>query len=251
MTESEILQQIKISYQKILNDRLVGIYVHGSIAFECFNWSKSDIDFLVVVSHAPSLQEKEVLIRVLLELDAQCPPKGLEMSIVLECVCNSFQYPTPFELHFSNAHKEKCTADLEKYCLTMNGVDRDLAAHFTVIRKVGITLYGKNISDVFSDIPKDDYIDSIKSDIDDAINEIDKNPVYIILNLCRVLAYIRDDVVISKEQGGKWGVENLPKVYHTIITSAENSYSENGVLTIDKETNHSFAKYMLQQIYAK
>ena len=63
---TEILEQIKTSYQEILKDNLTGIYVHGSIAFGCFNWEKSDIDFLVVVKHAPSLQEKKALIRVLL-----------------------------------------------------------------------------------------------------------------------------------------------------------------------------------------
>lgn len=45
MNELEILQKIKTSYQEILADKLVGIYVHGSIAFQCFNWKKSDIDF--------------------------------------------------------------------------------------------------------------------------------------------------------------------------------------------------------------
>lgn len=45
INESELLNRIKISYQNILKDGLVGIYVHGSIAFECFHWDQSDIDF--------------------------------------------------------------------------------------------------------------------------------------------------------------------------------------------------------------
>lgn len=251
MKELEILNKIKASYQKILKDNLVGIYIHGSIAFKCFNWDKSDIDFLTVVSHAPSLQEKEALITVLLELETQCPPKGLEMSVVLERVCNHFQYPTPFELHFSNAHKEKCLMDLETYCLEMRGVDRDLAAHITVVRQVGITLCGKNIREVFGEIPKADYLDSIKYDIENAVNEMDENPVYIILNLCRVLAYIRDGVVLSKEQGGIWGVKNLPETYGTVITDAKNSYCGNHPFTIDTEAKHCFAEYMLSLIFAK
>lgn len=191
-------------------------------------------------------------IRVLMELDAQCPPKGLEMSIVLESVCRSFRYPTPFELHFSNAHKEKCMANLEKYCLEMHGADKDLAAHFTVVRKVGMTLCGKNISEVFGAVPKEDYIDSIKSDVADAIEEIGENLVYIILNLCRVLAYIKDDAVLSKKQGAQWGIENLPAEYSALITSAENSYRLGlPFQSAGEEASHSFAKYMLQQIFKK
>ena len=48
MEYQEILRKIATAYTKILQDNLAGIYVHGSIAFGCFHWSKSDIDFLVV-----------------------------------------------------------------------------------------------------------------------------------------------------------------------------------------------------------
>lgn len=45
MEYQEILRKIATAYTKILQDNLAGIYVHGSIAFGCFHWSKSDIDF--------------------------------------------------------------------------------------------------------------------------------------------------------------------------------------------------------------
>lgn len=38
-----------MKYQNILKDNLIGIYIHGSIALNCFNWDKSDIDFIIVV----------------------------------------------------------------------------------------------------------------------------------------------------------------------------------------------------------
>ena len=113
MKISEILSNIENSYKEILGDNLTGIYVHGSLAFGCFRWEKSDIDFLVVVKNSPSLTEKTAMMKVLLELDPYCPAKGLEMSVVLEDVCKNFTYPTPYELHFSNAYKEKCRRDPE------------------------------------------------------------------------------------------------------------------------------------------
>lgn len=56
------------------------------------------------------------MVQVLLELEKEAPPKGFEMSVVLEKYCGSFVYPTPFELHFSNAHLESCRKDLKAYC---------------------------------------------------------------------------------------------------------------------------------------
>lgn len=250
MNEWEILQKIKDDYQNILKNKLVGIYVHGSIAFGCFNWGKSDIDFLVVVNEALDQEEKELLIAELLVLDKNSPQKGLEMSVVLEMVCKPFVYPTPFELHFSNAHKERCKSDLAEYCRNMNGVDKDLAAHFTVINKVGMTLCGKEISEVFEAVPKRDYVDSIWYDIENAAEEIKENPVCIILNLCRVLAYLEDDVVLSKKQGGEWGIESLPVEYCTLVEKALESY-QSDVEFVKNDMVHDFADYMLRCIKEK
>ena len=39
-----LLQQIVLTAQKAFGENLVGIYVHGSLAFGCFRWEQSDID---------------------------------------------------------------------------------------------------------------------------------------------------------------------------------------------------------------
>lgn len=247
MKEQNILQVIKKKYNAILQEKLVGIYVHGSIAFGCFNWDKSDIDFLVVVNKQLTQNEKEVLISELLSLDEECPAKGLEMSVVLADVCKPFVYPTPFELHFSNFHKERAKADLAEYCKNMNGVDKDLAAHMMVIHAVGITLCGQVIEDVFAPVPKTDYIDSIYNDIACAEEDILEDSVYAILNLCRVLAYLRDDRVLSKSQGGEWGLRYLSPKYHPTIRNAMETYEGLGDFT-EKAMLQEFAKDMLENI---
>lgn len=248
MTETAILNRIKTAYRKILGDNLVGIYVHGSIAFGCFHWEKSDIDFVVVVNRPPALAEKEALLALLLEMDGCLPPKGVEMSVVLEEVCCPFVYPTPFELHFSNTHKECCQRDLEKYCQTMHGLDTDLAAHFTVIRQAGITLSGRNKDEVFGEVPPSAFIDSIREDVRQGEEAIDDDPVYVILNLCRVLAYLREGLVLSKEGGGTWGLKNLPAPYRPLIAHALGCYTGSCLFEADKDTAHAFARDMLYEI---
>lgn len=250
MNEKDILQSIKASYQNILKHKLVGIYVHGSIAFGCFNWDKSDIDFLVVINDKLSQEEKEALISEILTLDKECPVKGIEMSVILDSVCRPFSYPTPYELHFSNSHKEKCKANLHTYCKDMNGLDKDLAAHITVINKVGIVLCGEEIINVFATVHKEDYIDSIYYDIENAKDEIKENPMYFVLNLCRVLAYLENDIVLSKMQGGEWGIENLPSKYSGLIGNAIEMYTGDGEIN-EKDLLEEFATYMLGRICDK
>lgn len=245
-----VLNRIAGKYQKILGDKLIGIYVHGSIAFGCFHWETSDIDFIVVIKKLLTLEEKEELIQVLLDLEEAVPPKGLEMSVVLDKYCNPFVYPTPFELHFSNMHKESCRNNLREYCREMQGTDKDLAAHFTVILTAGRALCGADITSVFGKVPRENYLDSIMSDIEDAVNEIQENPVYIILNLCRVLAFAEEGSVISKERGGKWGIIRLPEIYRPLIKKALMSYRGNGIFTAEESELKGFAEYMLGRIQA-
>ena len=249
MEVSEILSVICKKYKDILGGNLHGIYLHGSLAFGCFNWQKSDIDFLVVANENLTLKQKEMMIRTLLQLTPDAPPKGLEMSVVLYQNCKNFKYPTPFELHFSNMHIKKAKENLNEYCLTMNGTDYDLAAHFTVIRSVGIVLYGDSIENVFGVVPKKYYLASVKSDVEDLENQFERNSIYLTLNLCRVLAYIRTNLILSKEQGGIWGVDNLPEKFAPIVQNALDCYLSDKEMNIDAKVGQEFCLYMKNAIF--
>jgi streptomycin 3"-adenylyltransferase len=247
MLPEKLLNEIVAGYREILGGLLIGFYVHGSIAFGCYNTKFSDIDFLVVVRETPMLEMKKSMISLLLKLDCDAPAKGFEMSVVLESFCREFVYPTPFELHYSNFHRERALADLSSYCAVMNGADRDLAAHFTVIKAVGIRLWGCDISNLFGEVKKEYYLDSIRGDISGAVEEITENTVYIILNLCRVLAYTRDGLICSKRDGGEWGIRKLPR-YAKLISTALDCYRGSGMIEADADWLREFARFMLGEI---
>ncbi len=246
MSELELLKIIERVYAHILGGAFVGMYIHGSLAFGCYDPNVSDLDFIVAVNTPPSEDARIRMIRVLLDLEQYAPQKGFEMSVVLEQHCREFVYPTPYELHYSISHREKAMADLAAYCRDMRGVDKDLAAHFTVMRAVGFALCGPSVNEVFGDVPRGDYIDSLIYDVGEAREEIAKNPMYMTLNLCRVLAYLRGDGVLSKEQGGMWGLAHLPMKYHTLIDAALDAYSGQSV-EFDMDLD-GFAVYMLNEI---
>ena len=212
--------------KEILDDNLVGIYLHGSAAMGCFNPQKSDLDILIVVEQQLSDIVKKAYMDMVVEYNAKAPAKGIEMSVVLSNVCKPFVYPTPFELHFSVMHLDWYKTNPEDYIHKMKGEDKDLAAHFTVITKRGICLYGAPIDHVFAEVPRCDYMDSIWEDIADAPNEIAENTMYLVLNLARVLAYKNDGLILSKKEAGEWAIDNLPEEYHKLIRDALREYSE-------------------------
>jgi len=164
--------------KEIIGSHLTGIYLHGSLAMGCFHPKKSDIDFIVVIEDNISDEQKMRFMEHVVRLNYQAPPKGLEVSIVKREYCNPFVYPTPYELHFSPAHLQLFRNNPQDYIANMKGVDIDLAAHFSIINHYGIVLCGEETDTVFADVPAQDYIDSICADIENAEEDIIRQPIY-------------------------------------------------------------------------
>lgn len=244
---------------------LTGIYLHGSLAMGCFNPEKSDIDLIVVIENKISDRQKMRFMEQVVRLNERAPAKGLELSIVERTYCKPFVYPTPYELHFSPDHLQWFRDRPEHYIQNMKGEDRDLAAHFTIINRYGITLYGEAVSDVFGEVPAKDYADSIWFDVENAREDIVSNAIYVILNLCRAAAFAREGLCLSKAGGGQWGLENIADKYHTLIAGALASYRSGaaggddgfcgfgcsaGTTQTDRELARQFAEDMLREIRA-
>lgn len=160
-----LLNEVKDGYLSILQDNLVSIYIHGSLAMNCFNPKSSDIDFLVVISEKLDVPTKKKIIKLLLNLSESAPAKGLEMSIILQRDLDDFKHPTPFELHYSNFHKEEYKKNPNYIC--GNDEDPDLAAHITGTINRGFCLHGEPIGKVFKSIPESYYIDSLIYDLEE------------------------------------------------------------------------------------
>lgn len=188
-------------FVKEMEDNLVGVYLHGSIAMGCFNPKTSDVDLLVICKKEITNDIKRRIIDKLLEM-TKGNRNQLEMSIILERYFSDFVYPTPFELHYFHP---KYLTDENYICGGEGFYDPDLAGHIMVTYHRGITLCGKEVKEVFKPIDKQFYIDSIFNDVQEAIPGITKKPVYFTLNLCRVMYFLNDGIVSSKkkeENGG-------------------------------------------------
>ena len=232
----------------ILKENLVGVYLHGSLAMGCFNSQKSDIDLIIVVNEPLSDAIKKEYLDMVVEHNAKAPKKGIEMSVVLQKACQPFIYPTPFELHFSAGYLDWYKENPDDYIRKMKGTDKDLAAHFTIINKRGVCLFGLPINEVFAEVPASDYMNSIWYDVEHAKKEIKHYPMYLTLNLARVLAYKEEGLVLSKKEGAEWAINNLPEEYHPLIRSAFSDYTESIDIVYDKRLAKHYAKYMIRRI---
>lgn len=171
------------------------------------------MDLLVVTKESMPFAVKREIIEGLLTLSNQpCP---LEVSFLRQADLVPWEYPTPFDLHYSEMWRDKYQAQLAtgewRQWNEKRGKDPDLAAHITIVTNRGICLWGKPITDVFPSVPAPDYLASILSDYREAQAKIIEKPVYAVLTSCRVYAYLLDQAVMSKQEAAIWGIEQLPE----------------------------------------
>lgn len=251
MPYQEVMSGLVKAAREAFGEKLAGVYLHGSMAMGCFHPEKSDIDLIIVIEDSIPDMQKMQYMRHVVRLNSQAPAKGLEISVVQRKYCNPFVYPTPYELHFSPAHLQWFESAPQDYIAKMKGTDIDLAAHFSIINHYGIVLYGEEINRVFGAVPKQDYLDSICADVRNAREDIMKEPVYIILNLCRVLAFLQEGLYLSKEAGGKWALragilegDLLP----ALICDALECYGSDKQMAMDEEKAAVFTDKMMSFI---
>lgn len=244
---TKLLRRLATGSQNLLADNLVGVYLHGSYVLGGYNPAVSDLDYIMVVMRRLTVKEKADLMHFTTEeLLPLAPAKGLEFHVLLLAHTRHFRHPMPFDFHFSEYHRAEYFRDPEAYIEGMQGTDPDLAAHLMVIQQQGQVLTGLPIKDVFAPVPPAAYWQSIVFDIADATKQILNQPTYVTLNLCRVLAYRENGAVLSKQAGGEWGENHLPKLYQPLASYTLASYEgDEDLKTVDGTMLDHFGPHLL------
>ena len=246
----KLVERIKKRYVHLLADEMVGIYLHGSLAAGCFQWEHSDIDFLVVVKHPLPVEKKIALVETLYALREDAPPQGFEMSVLVEADCRPLRYPVPFDLHFSQRYVADYERDPRGFCERMHGKDPDLTAHILCLHSFGRVICGSSISRVFGQVKREDALQAIQYDLDDAVEGFSAHPCYYVLNLCRALAYKRENLVLNKRDGGEWAMENLDKEHQRVIQAALNADQNGRDMSYDSGLAENFCYAALEELKA-
>lgn len=236
---------------QLLADSIVGIYLHGSLAMGCFNPEHSDLDLLVITRQPMQVHTKRQLAEFLLTTSRA--PHPIEISVVVQTDLVPWQYPTPFDFHYSETWRERIAHDLRdgrwQHWNAQRQHDPDLAAHVMLTNNRGLCLHGAPIAQVFPNVPKADYLASILGDVNDAIAAILDAPVYAILNTCRVYAFVRAGLICSKQEGGDWALNSVPEDVRPAIALALETYATGQQHTaFDSAGTARFVAYMHKQL---
>jgi streptomycin 3"-adenylyltransferase len=202
----------------------LGIYLHGSLAMGGFNPVGSDVDVLVVTrDRLQDGQQAQLTERLLALSGGPCP---IELSVVHLRQVSPWQFPPPFDYHFSEMWRQKLNA-ARTWAAVPQAPRRDpeLAAHLTIIRAAGITLFGTPATELLPAVPTDDFLTAIWDyDGKTARAHIAEDPVYHVLTLCRILAYVTDGRLLTKSEAGQWALTILPPEPRLTVELALRAY---------------------------
>jgi len=211
-----------------LKDNLTGVYLHGSLATGSWFWPKSDLDVLAVVyKRLDPERARETNLSIARYAENRPLTGGVELSVITAETAGNVPDAMPFELHYSEDWRQRILDDQVVYGNAP--VDIDLQAHLMCVKKRGVCLFGKRIGEVFGDVSWRNFLAAVLDDFSwiMADENICESPYYGILNICRVLQTVteKDQRILSKYEGGMWGLEDLPDEYIPLIQKALDIYS--------------------------
>jgi streptomycin 3"-adenylyltransferase len=235
-----------------LGKNLIGVYLHGSLAMGCFNPTRSDLDLLVVTRRGMPVEMKREVTGLLLQVSGA--PAPVEISFLRAADLRPWRHPTPYDFHYSEDWRERTRQALAdgswRAWNDAPPADPDLAAHIAITRRRGLRLRGAPIDQVFPVVPAADYLDSIVRDFHWGRAGLGANPVYFILNTCRIMAYRRAGLICSKDEGGAWALPLLPEEHRAVVARALVAYRGDDPPPALDPAVERFAAYMAPLVAA-
>jgi predicted nucleotidyltransferase len=232
-----------------LGEALVGVYLHGSIVLGGFNPELSDLDVLAVARRRTTVEEKRRLIEIL--ADASGHPAPLEFHLLDQADLRPWQYPTPFDFHYSDVWRDALRADPAEALGRQGPFDPDLAAHLTVVRRHGVTLGGPPPAEVFPDVPWDDYVDSLVRDLRSTRSTGKPLPAYRVLSPARIWATLATGEIQSKDSGAAWALDSIRADLRPLLADALARYrGETTAFDADEAALDRYGAYVEAEVLA-
>lgn len=206
---NELLDQLLSQIQTILGDRLIGLYLFGSLVTGDFDYDTSDIDLIAAIS--TDLDEKEFERLEAMHLDIMNRYKHWDSRIEIGYIAVENLQKT--QAH----HLIALISPGEPFHI--KEAENDWLINRFVLYEKGIVLYGPSPKAIAVPIPQEMRMHVMRGIIQkwrdwiDHLDAIEKRPsqAYMILTMCRMLYTFKRGEFVSKKQAALWAMQELPE----------------------------------------
>ena len=240
-------------WKKHLGNRLVGVYLHGSIVLNAFHPDSGDIDILVVVEDSMKADEKLAIAKDIISIDQS--PRPLEMSAIKLADAQNWKTPGNCVFHYSDFWTESYFERFHNpatavYVVDEEFPDADVTSYIRLLKQCGVVLYGQPICDVFADVSDEDFWSAISADIDE-YDFHNFEPRYFasnVLILGRILSFKKEKIILSKYDGGLWMIEHVPEELKYLPKRAMSIWFEGEDCSLPEEDLEKLKEFLIGEI---
>lgn len=216
---NDMIELLVTEIKKVLDDQIVGMYLHGSLALGDFNPNSSDIDFFVVTDSMLSRDIVDSLEKMHNRINT-CNNKWvdyLDVSYVPKGLLNSKEPPVEPRPYVSGRN----------FYLAEYGNEWILERF--VIREYGIVIYGPSPETLICPISSTELQDASLEILNEwwapmLVNtsrlQDSTYQVYGILTMCRILYMFKHGTLVSKKAAAEWGQSTLNQRWGVLIRKA-------------------------------
>lgn len=223
---NDILQTLQKGIKAILNEKLVGFYLFGSLSYNDFNLDRSDMDLLVIVREPLTKKELDLVkdLHTQIEIDNKKWHHRIECSYTpLEMFKETLPPKTPRPYYGAGVFYPEAP------------YGNEWIINNYLLYKHGITLFGPDFKMVVKPIAIKDVQKASVKDLfkewepkltDDAWLDNPHYQSYLVLNLCRILYTVLHADAGSKGVSAAWVKKEFPQWQHLIETAEQWSYGK-------------------------
>lgn len=207
---NQLLNILLTQIQSILHDKLVGLYLYGSLVSGDFDHDISDIDVLAATTEPVDEPEFEAL-------------KTMHDDIAREYK----KWNDRIEVQYvSRAGLKTCKTEKSTIVTISPGepihsieAGKDWLLNWYVVQEKGIVLFGPKQSSLIPKITKEECVTAVKKDallwrdrIKKYTTQSPRGPLaYVVFTLCRELYGYKHGEQVSKQQAASWAAKEFPE----------------------------------------
>jgi hypothetical protein len=210
---NQLLDSLLPQLQVVLGDKLVGLYLYGSLVWGDYDDDISDVDLLAAISGDLDECELDGLKQMHNDLAKRYPrwDNRIEVAYLSLHGLKTFKTQTS---------KLGIISPGEPLHIIDSG--KDWQMNWYLVREKGVTLYGPPPQTIIEPVSRDEFIQAVKEHLvlwrEWILDDVYDRPfqAYAILLMCRALYVCTHGEQVSKIQAAAWAQKELPEWSPTI-----------------------------------
>ncbi|PEK89970.1 nucleotidyltransferase domain-containing protein [Bacillus mycoides] len=214
----QLMEQYIVELKGIFSDeKIVGVYIYGSIALGAFHIETSDVDFVTVISDSVNEAEKQQIIELHKKISKSTLGKRMDGMYIPLADLGKYNHEINEYVYCADGK-----ADIGHWDIN--------AVTWWTLKNQGITVSGKEVEDLSFQIKWDDVVNTMKYNVEHYWFEKAKRPYLFfieewvesaVVTMGRILYTLEHKTIVSKDRGLQYMLELYSYKWDPLLREVE------------------------------